>query len=91
MLQDEIVQTVAVADLKGSDDVGVLELERQFCLAAEARQQGRILGPRRRQHLDRHCLPEFVPRLVDAGHATLAESVENLVAVEKEAVGVAAR
>ncbi len=90
ILHDQIVEAAGLADLEGADDVGVLEPHGQLGLALEAAEEVRFAGPRRRQHLDGEDLAEPVLRLVDAGHAALAQPVEDLVIVEEEAVGVAA-
>ena len=91
VLHDEVVQPVGLADLEGADDVGVLELHGQPGLALEAAERFRVLGLGRRQHLDGDDLAELVDRLVDAGHAALADAVEDLVVVEEEVVGLAAQ
>ncbi len=44
-----------------------------------------------RQHFDGDDLAELMLGLVDAGHAAFAQTIEDLVVVEEESVGVAAR
>ena len=71
--------------------MGCLSFDREARLALEPAEDLRVLGLGRRQHLDGDDLAERMLGLVDAGHAALAEPVEDLVFVEEEAVGVAAR
>src|SRR5262249_45535365 len=79
-----------LADLEGTDDVGMLELDRNASLALKPGQESRVLGLRRRQYLDGHDRSGFVLCFVDTGHTSLAEAIKNLVAPEKEPISMSA-
>src|SRR5437868_7093505 len=59
-------------------------------LAAEPGGDGRVPRRRRRQDFDGDDGAEVVDRLVDPGHAALAEAAQDLVLAEEEVVGEAA-
>src|SRR5262249_1476592 len=91
VLHDQVVQAFGLADLKGADDVGMSETLGQAGLALEAAEGLGVLDSGRRQHLDGDHLAEAMDSLVNAGHASGADAVEELVLIEEETAAVAAQ
>ena len=87
---DEML-AVGFADLERPDDIGMIEFRQQPPFALKARQNHRLLGLRRRQHLERDELARRVHRLVDAGHAPFADQIEDRVLIEEEALRMASQ
>jgi hypothetical protein len=73
-VHDERAHAVRFFEAEDRRDVRMVELGEELRFALEAREAFRVLGERRRQHLDRHLPVEpGVGRAIDLAHPALAE------------------
>lgn len=89
VLHDEVVAPAGLSEVKGADDVEVLEPHRHACLALEASQELRVRRLRRRQQLDGHDVARNVRRLEHPRHPPLADQLQQPVVVEEQLVRLA--